>query len=355
MGVTAVNTVRRAPVALVLAAVVTLLSAGCSRSGSATSSADRTATTAAAATGTTAAAGVDIPGIVDRVEPSVVTVLTTSGLGSGVVWSSDGIVVTDNHVVAGASTLDVAFADGRHSPAKVQATDPVTDLAVLKVDRSGLPAAKFMKGLPRVGEPAIAVGSPLGFENTVTAGIVSGLQRSIPGSAAQTQSLVDLIQTDAPISPGNSGGALVNSQGEIIGINEAYLPPATGAVSIGFAIPAPTVVDVVTQLLKSGTVKHAFFGIQPAQVTSQIAEQLGLGQTRGIVVLDVVKGGPAARAGITPGDVITMVDGTALETVEAFLAALRPHAPGDTVTVTLLRDGKRQEAKVTLSNRPSGG
>jgi S1-C subfamily serine protease len=210
-----------------------------------------------------------------------------------------------------------------------------------------------MKGLPRVGELAIAVGSPLGFENTVTAGIISGLQRSIPGSGTQTQSLVDLIQTDAAISPGNSGGALVSAQGEIIGINEAYLPPTTGAVAIGFAIPAPTVVDVVTQLLKSGSAKHAFFGIQPGQLTAQIAQQLGLGQARGVLVLEVVAGGPADRAGIKPGDVITGVDGKDVDSVEAFLAALRPHQPGDVISTALVRDGKQQQVKVTLTNRPT--
>ncbi len=343
------RTSRRVPL---LVATLALVLGGCGGGGSSTSGPKPTSAPSVATAG---AAGEGIPAVVERVAPSVVTVLTKSGLGSGVVWSSDGIVVTDNHVVAGSTTLDVAFADGRHSPARVQATDPVTDLAILKVDRTGLPAATFQKGLPRVGELAIALGSPLGFENTVTAGIVSGLQRAIPGSGTQTQSLVDLIQTDAAISPGNSGGALVNAKGEVIGINEAYLPPSTGAVSIGFAIPAPTVIDVVNQLLKSGSAKHAFFGIQPGQLTSQIAQQLGLGQARGVVVLDVVAKGPAEKAGIKPGDVVTAIDGTSLETVEAFLSTLRPHQPGDIVTATLLRDGKPQDVKVTLTNRPTGG
>lgn len=343
----------RRRLAVTLIAMLALAIAGCSDNAGPKAAAPAPSTSSPPA-GTAAGPLADIPAIVERVTPSVVTVVTKSGLGSGVVWSSDGVVVTNAHVVSGSTALDVAFADGRHSPAKVQATDPVTDLAVLKVERAGLPPATFMKGLPRVGELAVAVGSPLGFENTVTAGIVSGLQRAIPGSGSQTQSLLDLIQTDAAISPGNSGGALVNSAGDIIGINEAYLPPATGAVSIGFAIPAPTVTDVVTQLLQSGSVKHAFFGIQPGQLTAQIAQQLGLGPTRGVVVLDVVARGPADRAGIKPGDVITAVDAKAVETVEAFLSELRPHHPGDTVTATLARDGKEQQVKVTLANRPSG-
>lgn len=343
---------RRVTGAAVMASVLVVLTA-CSSGSS--SSRPPTAAAAQSTPSTTGAGSTAIPDIVDRVSPSVVTVITNAGLGSGVVWSSDGVVVTDNHVVAGARTLQVAFADGRQVSAKVQAVDPVTDLAVIKVDRTGLPAATFEKGLPRVGETAIALGSPLGFENTVTAGIVSGLQRSIPGSGAQTQSLVDLIQTDAAISPGNSGGALVDGQGQIIGINEAYLPPSTGAVSIGFAIPAPTVTDIVGQLLKSGTAKHAFFGIQPGELTPEIAQQLGLAQAHGVVVLDVVAGGPADKAAIKPGDVITAVNGTSLDTVEAFLAALRPHKPGDVVTASILRGGKSQDVKVTLTDRPPGG
>lgn len=340
-----------------LAAAVLLSLVSCSNGGGPSASGPSAAREPSASQVTSPVGGENerIPDLVDRVAPSVVTVITDRGLGSGVVWSSDGIVVTDNHVIAQSRTLEVAFADGRHSAAKVQASDPLTDLAIVKVERTGLPAASFQDGLPRVGELAIAVGSPLGFENTVTAGIVSGLQRSIPGSAAQTQSLVDLIQTDAAISPGNSGGALLNARREVMGINEAYLPPSTGAVSIGFAIPAPTVSDIVGQLLKSGTAKHAFFGIQPAQLTTQIAEQLGLAQASGVVVLDVVAGGPAARAGLKPGDVITAIDGTQVETVEGFLATLRPHQPGEVVTAMLARDGRQQDVKVTLANRPSGG
>lgn len=337
-----------------LAAAVLAVVSACS--GSSSGPKPQAATAASQSTPTTTGGTSDpIPDVVDRVAPSVVTVLTDSGLGSGVVWSADGVVVTDNHVVTGAKTLQVAFADGQQSSAKVQATDPVTDLAVLKVDRTGLPAATFEKGLPRVGEVAVALGSPLGFENTVTEGIISGLQRSIPGSGAQTQSLVDLIQTDAAISPGNSGGALVNDRGEVMGINEAYLPPSTGAVSIGFAIPAPTVTDIVNQLLQSGTAKHAFFGIEPGDLTPQIAQGLGLGQARGVVVLQLVAGSPADKAGIKVGDVITAVDGKTVDSVEAFLAAIRPHKPGDVVTATRLRSGKSQDVKVTLANRPAGG
>lgn len=184
----------------------------------------------------------DIPGIVASVEGSVVAILTDAGEGSGVVWSEDGLVVTNFHVIAQAGEVAVAFADGERSPAEVLEVAPRSDLAILRTERTGLPAATFSRDLPEIGELALAIGNPLGFENTVTAGIVSGLHRTIPGSAAQTLALVDLIQTDAPISPGNSGGALVDAAGEVMGINVAYIPPnpqqGRGAVSIGFAIPS---------------------------------------------------------------------------------------------------------------------
>jgi len=315
------------------------------------------APTPASGSGATQARGAfdRIPDIVRRVQPSVVTIITGQGLGSGVVWSREGIIVTDQHVIEGSSRVQVAFADGRRVAGTVKAADQVTDLAIVQAQRSGLPPATFQPKLPQVGELAIAIGSPLGFENTVTAGIISGLHREIPGSGQQTQSLVDLVQTDAPISPGNSGGALVNAAGQVVGINEAFIPPQQGAVSIGFAIPAATVVDVVGQLLRNGRAQHAFLGIQPGDLTPQIAQQLGVRQSTGVVVLDVVRGGPADKAGMRPGDVITALDGKQVATVEDFLAVLRPHRPGDTVTVTFLRGTDTHTAKVILADRPTGG
>jgi S1-C subfamily serine protease len=233
----------------------------------------------------------------------------------------------------------------------VQAADPITDVAVVKAQRQGLPPARFADELPPVGALAIAIGSPLGFEETVTAGIISGTQRSIPGSGQRTESLVDLLQTDAPISPGNSGGALVDAGGSVIGLNEAYIPPSAGAVSIGFAIPASTVRDVVGQLLRTGHARHAYLGLQLGELTPEIAAALQ--RTTGALVLDVVAGGPAARAGLQPGDVIVRFDDTRIATVEDVLAALRGHQPGDTVTLTYDRNGKQAQAAVTLSERPA--
>jgi S1-C subfamily serine protease len=306
-----------------------------------------------------AAATGGIPQLVQRVEPSVVTVAQDQGTGSGVVWSKDGVVVTNDHVVRANGQLvqrvEVAFFDGRRSPGTVRATDPTTDLAVVEVDRKDLRPATFQRALPQVGELAIAIGSPLGFENTVTAGIISGLHREIPGSARQgIRSLVDLVQTDAPISPGNSGGALVNGRGEIVGISDAYIPPQQGAVSIGFAIPSATAIDVVGDLLRTGRASHAYLGVVPDQVTRDVAAQLGLGRAGGVLVREVGDGTPAAAAGIRPGDVLVRIGDKPLDTVEDFFGELRQRRPGDKVQLTLVRDGREQQVSVTLGENPNG-
>lgn len=299
-------------------------------------------------------AAADIPGIIENVQPSVVTVFTEDGVGSGVVYSADGLILTNEHVVRGNTDVELGFADGQRVAGRVRATDPVSDLALVESQRKDLPAAKFQSELPRIGELAIVIGSPLGFENTATSGIISGLHRQIPGSAASSQSLVDLIQTDAAISPGNSGGAVVNSRGEIIGISEAYIPPQAGAVALGFAIPAAIAVRVAEQLREDGTADHSFIGLSPAEVTVQIAEQLRLPNADGVLALSVVQGGPAADAGIRPGDVLLALDGDKLDSPEDLLAALRNKSPGQTVTIEFRRGSDAQEAKVELSARPAG-
>jgi serine protease DegQ len=298
----------------------------------------------------------DIPEVVRRLEPSVVSVLVGRGIGSGVIWDADGLIVTNHHVVAGADgPIEVAFATGERAPATVEASDPRTDIAVLRVDRNGLPPAEFADALPEVGSLAVAVGSPLGFENTVTAGIVSALHRSIP-SGGRTPALVDLIQTDAAISPGNSGGALADSRGRVIGINVAYIPPQqTGAVALGFAIPATTVVEVVRQLLETGMVRHAYLGVVPAQVTPGLADRFDLDVEEGVLLREVEQGGPAAEAGLQPGDVIVQLDGEQMRTVEDLFAALRRLGPGDTVTAEVVRGEERLDVDVTLGERPADG
>jgi S1-C subfamily serine protease len=295
----------------------------------------------------------DITRIVEDLAPSVVTIFTGEGLGSGVVYDGDGLILTNEHVVRGNQEVEVGFADGQRVGGTVQAADPISDLALVRTDRTGLPVPEFQKELPRVGETAIVIGSPLGFESTVTAGIISGLHRAIPGSAASSQSLVDLIQTDAPISPGNSGGAVANSRGQVVGISEAYIPPQAGAVALGFAIPAATAVEVAGQLKESGRAEHAFIGLTPGDLTPQIAERLGIRDTKGVLVMSIADGGPAEQAGIEPGDVLLTLEGKELSAPEDLLSALRGLDPGQTITVSFNRDNKGQEAKVQLSERPT--
>ena len=278
--------------------------------------------------------------------------LAAQGVGSGVIYRSNGVVLTNEHVVGGHDTVEIAFADGRRVPGRVMAADPDTDLALVKVERTGLPAATFRQKLPAVGSLAVVLGSPLGFAKSVSAGIVSGLHRSIPGSSQETRALVDLLQTDAPISPGNSGGAVVDSEGRVIGISEAYIPPQQGAVAIGFAIPAATAVMVADELLRHGHVEHAFIGIQPAALTPEVAQELHVGRSVGVLVYAVTPGGPADRAAIRPGDVFIKLAGRPLDTVEQLFAVLRHHRPGEEVRIELLRDGKRHIVTVRLSAKP---
>jgi S1-C subfamily serine protease len=295
-----------------------------------------------------------VPQLAERVQPSVVTVLLPGGNGSGVIYASDGLILTNAHVVGDHRSLQVVFADGERVAATVRAVDPVTDLALVHVDRHGLPAASFQPKLPAVGDLAVVIGSPLGFEGSITAGIVSGLHRDIPGSASGGQALVDLIQTDAPISPGNSGGGVFDACGKVIGISEAYIPPQAGAVSLGFAIPAATALNIARQLDKTGHATHVFAGLQPAAITPEIASQLGLPSTHGFIVIGLADGGPAARAGLRPGDVVSAVDGKPVGTPEAFLTALRAYQPGDTIDLAVRSPGQSvRTVRLTLTDRPT--
>lgn len=295
-------------------------------------------------------AGSSYADLVERVSPHVVTVRTGTGVGSGVIFRSD-VVLTNEHVVGQQKRVIVSFADGATTDGAVLATDPVTDLAVVRTERTGLPVAEFRRELPRPGDPVLAIGSPLGFENSVTAGIVSGLHREIPGSATRTRSLVDLIQTDAPISPGNSGGALLDTAGRVVGINEAYIPPEAGAVSLGFAIPSATATDIATQLMEDGTADHPYLGVSAGRLTPDIRERLGVRAEYGALVLGVDERGPAAAAGVRTGDVIVRLHDSDVRTVEDLLAALRATKPGQEVTVTIMRGAQRQELRATITTR----
>lgn len=293
-----------------------------------------------------------IPDIVSEVEPSVVTILLEQGIGSGVIIGG-GRVVTNAHVVGNAEQVEVQLATGRRLSADVMALDLQTDLAVLETGEENLPAASFAEELPRIGALAVAIGSPLGLENSVTAGIISGVNRAVPAGPRTPQALVNLIQTDAPIAPGNSGGALVGADATVIGINVAYLPPGqTGATAIGFAIPSTTVVDIVDQLVESGEVEHAFLGVQPGGLSPQIVERFDLEVDSGAVVLGIVEGTPADEVGLQPGDVITAIDGERIRSVPALLGLLRDRAPGDEIDVTVQRRDEELSFTVELSDQP---
>jgi serine protease Do len=293
--------------------------------------------------------GTTLADVVARLVPSVVTVRTATGVGSGVVYRPD-VVITNHHVVQDSTDVTIDYADGTSSPGHVLATDAITDLAVVRTERTGLPVPEYRTELPRPGEPVLAIGSPLGFEGTVTAGIVSGLNREIPGSAAQSRALVDLIQVDAAISPGNSGGALLDRHGRVIGINEAYIPPAVGAVSIGFAIPAATAVDIAEQLLADGTATHPYLGVQPGRLTPEIAHALGVSAHAGVLVVAVPPQGPAAAGGVRRGDVIVAFGDREIRTVEDLLGALRDTDPGQHTTLTVDRGGQRLELPITIGS-----
>jgi serine protease DegQ len=340
------------PTSLVSLALLGFVAAGCGGSDGASAGATSTPTPAPLSTsssGATSSASAQtvgdpyelIPSIVEQLDPAIVSIQVQTemggGEGSGVIWDgAQGIIVTNNHVVEGAGDLQVVLSEGDELPARVLATDPVTDLAVIQVDRTDLPEAEFATDLPRVGELAIALGNPLGFENSVTAGIVSALHRSLG-----TDPFVDLIQTDAPISPGNSGGALVNRDGQVIGINSAGIPAGQNANSLGFAIPSPTVVSIVEQLLERGQASHAFLGI-----TSSPGED-------GVVVESVEPGSAADGAGLQPGDAIVAVDGQAVGSTEELISELRARTPGETVSLSVLRAGEQLELTATLAERPA--
>jgi serine protease Do len=279
------------------------------------------------------------------------------GLGSGVIYRKDGYIVTNNHVVENASDVNVAFADGTTEPAQVVGRDPDTEIAVIRVDRNDLPAASFSKTEDLVaGQLAVAIGSPSGFESTVTSGVISGIGREFPPELTGGQidrALVDLIQTDAAISPGNSGGALANRDGEIIGINVAYLPPSeTGAVNIGFAIPSDTAVSAADQLIETGEVSSAYLGVGTTDLSPEDAERFGLPVQSGAIVESVEPGSGADVAGMRRGDIVVGLGDEPVENTGDLIGALRDYQPGDTVKFTIVRNGEKQTFSATLGERP---
>jgi serine protease Do len=271
------------------------------------------------------------------------------GQGSGFFISSDGYAVTNNHVVEGADKVEVTTDAGKTYTAKVIGTDPRTDLALIKVEGgNGFPFAKLSEGKARIGDWVLAVGNPFGLGGTVTAGIVSASGRDI-GSGPYD----DFIQIDAPVNKGNSGGPAFNMQGEVVGVNTAIYSPSGGSVGIAFSIPASTVKSVVAQLKDKGAVSRGWIGVQIQPVTQDIADSIGLKQAEGALVAEPQKDGPAAKAGVASGDVITSVNGQSIKDARELARVIGGLAPGSAVKLDMLRNGKSKVVNLTLGQLPN--
>ncbi|MFY9398449.1 MAG: DegQ family serine endoprotease [Desulfomonilia bacterium] len=268
-------------------------------------------------------------------------------LGSGVIVSRDGYIVTSNHVVSGADEVEVRLSDERVFTARIIGNDPKSDVAVIKIEASNLPAIKMGDSSDlRIGSYVLAVGNPYGLEGTVTHGIISALGRTGLGITEYE----NFIQTDAPINPGNSGGALVNTEGELIGINTAILSQTGGNVGIGFAIPVNLVMNVVDSLRKHGRVVRGWLGVTVQALTPEISEALELSSRKGVLVADVVKGSPAAEAGIQQGDVIVSIADKPVTDPSALQFLVSEIAPGTRTRIALVRGGKRMEVTAAIGD-----
>ncbi len=308
-------------------------------------------------------------------EPS--TPQYTQALGSGFVWDKEGYIVTNHHVVDGADKIQVTFSDGVTLTAKLIGSDSDSDLAVIKVENPGFtltPISVSDSSNVKVGQVAVAIGNPFGLENTMTAGIVSALGRTIPVNESEsdgsTYSIPDIIQTDAPINPGNSGGPLVNNQGALIGVNTAIESSTNSNAGVGFAIPSNIVQRVVPELIKNGKYEHPYLGISGLSLTPDIAKAMNLSETqRGALIEDIQSDSPAEKAELrgsdrqatidgqkvrVGGDVITAIDNTPVKEIEDVIAYLASHTSvGQKVKLTILREGKEQTVEVTLMARPN--
>jgi serine protease Do len=301
------------------------------------------------------------------------------GLGSGFVWDEQGNIITNNHVIAGADEIEVTFADGTVVPAELIGADPDSDLAVIHVDLPSqqlIPVEVADSNQLRVGQLAIAIGNPFGLDGTMTVGIISALGRSLPASdnlsAGPVYRIPDVIQTDAPINPGNSGGVLLNDRGQVIGVTAAIESPVRANAGIGFVIPTAIVSRVVPQLISEGFYAHPYLGISGVSLYPDLAEAMKLEpQQKGALVGDVVADGPADKAGISGssqqvtidgfdiqvgGDVITAIDDQIINNMDDLIAFLSANTEvGQSVTLTVLRDGEEQQIEVNLEARPDNG
>jgi S1-C subfamily serine protease len=313
--------------------------------------------------------------VAEQVKPAVVQVTNEvalnqlnpsntvpAGVGSGIIYDAQGHILTNNHVVEGAQKLVVSLPDGRSFPATLVGRDPRTDVAVIQISGDNLPVAELGDSSQlQVGDWVVAIGNALALPGgpTVTAGVVSALGRSIPepsSSGGAGPFLFDLIQTDAAINPGNSGGPLVDLQGQVVGLNTLGGGQTSSGVQtqgIGFAVSIATAKEIAAQLVQTGQAIHPYVGIGYVPLNPSIAAQLGINQTQGIVLGQVVSGSPADQAGLQVNDVITAVDGQQLVGESEFALIVSRHKPGDTITLTVLRDSQQLSVQLTLGEAPS--
>ena len=274
-----------------------------------------------------------------------------SNLGSGVIISHDGYILTNHHVVEAADQIEVALADGRKAKGRIIGSDPESDLAVIKIDLPGtIPAITFSRpDQAQVGDIVLAIGNPFGVGQTVTMGIVSAVKRNHLG----LNTFENFIQTDAAINPGNSGGALVDVNGNLIGINSAIYSPNGGSLGIGFAIPVSTAKKIMEQIIQSGSVTRGWVGVAVQELTPELAESFKLGNIQGVLISEVVRGSPADKAGVHAGDILTMVDNKQLLTdTSSMLETISSLSPGKVVVFKLLRNQREVAVQVQVGKRP---
>ncbi|STR44991.1 Do family serine endopeptidase [Iodobacter fluviatilis] len=272
-----------------------------------------------------------------------------SSLGSGVIVSEQGYIITNNHVVESADEIEVALSDGRTATAKLIGADPDTDLAVIKIELDRLPAITFADASKaEIGDVVLAIGNPFGVGQTVTMGIISALGRSELG----INTFENFIQTDAPINPGNSGGALIDTKGNLVGINTAIYSRTGGSLGIGFAIPASTIRQIMDALIKDGSVTRGWLGVEMQEVTPELAASFRLDEAKGALIAGVVRGGPADRAGLKPGDVLLKIGGSEVRNASGMLNLIAAFKPDEEVEMEIFRRGKPVVLPVKLGKRP---
>jgi serine protease DegQ len=275
----------------------------------------------------------------------------SSSLGSGVLVSPEGIILTNHHVINGADDIDIALSDGRKVKAKIIGSDPETDIAVLKIEAKQLPPPIILGKIESVhiGDVVLAIGNPFGVGQTVTSGIVSAMGRDHVG----INTFENFIQTDAAINPGNSGGALIDTRGNLIGINTAIYSNNGGSMGIGFAIPINLAKQVMESIISNGSVTRGWIGVEPQNLSKDLAESMGLAtNTRGILLSGVLEGGPADRAGAKPGDILISINGQAIRDVRELLSKVAELKPGTEATFTGLRKNKEFQLRVQIGKRP---